>query len=146
MADTDTNPEIKLGGLNVATKDPEPAATEETTEEEVCPPVGCVYVFISPIPGSTVVVNGTKARDGLLRDVAMINFAPVGEKKPHPILIDAMYTDWGMYVTDDPKLAYVLNKSIAKGNAQFFHYCPDDPAHQIFSPEVYSIAMPETAA
>lgn len=115
---------------------------DDTVDPE-CPAVGCVFVFISPVPGSTVVVNGTKARDGLKRDVFSITFSPVGERKPHPIILDCLYTDFGMYVTDDPKLAHVLNKSIAKGNAQYFHYCPTDPAHAQFHPEVYSIATPD---
>lgn len=145
-------PVIKLGDSAKDAKESDPALVskepEETApvEDEECPPVGCVYVFISPIPGSTVVINGTKERDGLLEDCSMLHFTPVGEKKVHPILIDAMYTDYGMIVTHDPKLAWVLNKSIQKGNAQFFHYNPNDPAHQTFQPEVHAIQVPSGAA
>ena len=116
--------------------------TSPDPQEDPCE-IGCVFVFISAVPGSTVVVNGTKADDGLKRDVFSITFSPVGERKPHPIILDCLYTDFGMYVTDDPKLAWVLNKSIAKGNAQYFHYCPDDAAHAQFHPEVYAIATPD---
>lgn len=120
--------------------------TDDTTPpmtEEECPDVGCVFVFISPIPGSTVIINGTKAEDGLKRDTHMLTFAPVGEKKPHPILIDAMYTDFGMIVTDDPKVAWVMNQAIARGGAQYFHYDPNNPAHTKFSPEIYAIETPD---
>ena len=103
----------------------------------------CVFVFISAIPGSTVLINGTKKHDGLKRDVNMIHFAPVGERKPHPIIDSAMYTDFGMYVTDDPKVAWVLNQSIQKGNAQYFAYCPTNEDHvAMFKPEVYAIETP----
>lgn len=106
----------------------------------------CVYVFISAIPGSTVLINGTKKHDGLKRDVGMIHFAPVGERKPHPIIDNAMYTDFGMYVTDDPKVAWVLNQSIEKGNAQYFAYCPTNEDHvAMFQPEVYAIETPGMA-
>nr|CAA6830187.1 MAG: Unknown protein [uncultured Thiotrichaceae bacterium] len=111
--------------------------------EEVCEPPKCVYVFISPIPCSTVIINGTVREDGLKRDTFSLTFAPVGEKKPHPIIIDALYTDFGMLVTDDPKVAWVLQESIKKGNAHFFHYNPNDPHHQKFSPEVYAIETPD---
>ena len=111
--------------------------------EEVCEPPKCVYVFISPIPCSTVIINGTVREDGLKRDTFSLTFAPVGEKKAHPIIIDALYTDFGMLVTDDPKVAWVLQESIKKGNAHYFHYNPNDPHHQKFSPEVYAIETPD---
>ena len=124
-----------------------PEGEQPCLPENECPTVDCVYVFISAIPGSQVVINGKKDRDGLKRDVGTICFAPVGERKPHPIIDGAMYTDFGMYVTDDPKVAWVLNQSIAKGNAQYFHYCDSDPAHTaMFQPEVYAIATPGNGA
>lgn len=145
---------IVIGGdqaktADVPTPTPIPAAAKEedetptTEDEEVCPPVGCVYIFISQYPGSQVFINGTKKEDGLKRDTFSLTFAPVGERKNHPIILNAMYTDWGMIVTDDPKVAYAMNASIAKGNAQYFHYNPNDPEQMKFSPEVYSIATPD---
>ena len=124
------------------------ASTEgvmEDTPEMVdeCTAPSCVFVFISAIPGSTVLINGNAKEDGLKRDIGTIHFAPVGERKPHPIIDGAMHTDFGAYATDDPKVAWVLNQSIAKGNAQFFAYCPTDPAHAAqFQPEVYAIKIP----
>jgi len=104
--------------------------------------VGKAYVFISAVPGSTVVINGTKA-DGLKRDVFSITFSPVGERKAHPIILGSLYTDFGMYATDDPVIASVLMRSIEKGNAQFFQYCEDNPSHAQFDPKVYAIETPQ---
>lgn len=120
----------------------------EGVDEQIDPqPITSAFVFISAIPGSTVLINGSAKKDGLKRDVGMIHFAPVGDRKVHPIIDGAMYTDFGMYVTDDPKVAWALNQSILKGNAQYFAYNPNNPVHTAnFQPELYAIETPAAVA
>ena len=103
----------------------------------------CTWVFITTVPGSQVLINGTKDGDGLLEDTFMITFQPAGEKKPHPIILDALHTDFGVYATRDPKIATVLNKSIAKGNAQYHAYDPADPCLAGFDVKAY-LELPPT--
>lgn len=131
-SDTCLNPRISQTPVDsvAGTSDKMSSSTEAS-----CPT--CTWVFITTVPGSQVLINGTKADDGLLEDTFMITFQPAGEKKPHPIILDALHTDFGIYATRDPKIATVLMKSIAKGNAQYHAYNPEDPCLAGFDVKAY---------
>jgi hypothetical protein len=139
------------GGIDKCTKDcanPLPPTVPQDTvvgspdSTKDCP--SCTWVFISTVPGSQVILNGTKREDGLLEDTFMITFQPAGERKPHPIIIDALYTDFGVYATRDPKIASALKRAIDRGNAQYHLYSPDDPCLDGFDVKAY-LDLPETS-
>lgn len=73
-------PENKLVEDEPTTTSADTSLTEDTAGEtptDDCVLPDCVYVFITPIPGSIVVINGTKKRDGLLQAFYTLHYPAV---------------------------------------------------------------------